>query len=158
MMSFFFLWFILCATNQHLPVYRDRGIPFFWVLGIQSGHCVQFGANTPMILCISHVLLLFLLLLQLCNFPSDSKVAPSGSVQADLLLTNLQAAAKQMIFSTCPNCQGLPAHLFLICSPDFSTCILTSIGFIVGGQEEQWLTSLMLNMPAESWIKLGIVT
>lgn len=131
----FFLWFILRATNQHLPVYRDRGIPFFQVIGMQNGHCKQFGANMPMILCISHFLLLFLLLLQLCNFPSDSKVAPPGSVQMDRLLTNLQAQVEQMIFSTCPNCQRLPAHLLLICSPDFSTCILISLVFIAGGQK-----------------------
>lgn len=134
----FFLWFILRATNQHLPVYRDRGIPFFWVIGMQNGHCEKFGANMPMILSISHFLLLFLLLLQLCNFPSDSKVAPPGSVQMDCLLTNLQAQVEQMILSTCPNCQCLPAHLLLIRSPDFSTYILTSIVFIVGGQERTY--------------------
>lgn len=66
----------LCATNQHLPVYRDRGIPFFLVTGVQNGHCEKFGASVPRIPCISHFLLLFLLLLQPCGFPGVSKVAP----------------------------------------------------------------------------------
>lgn len=66
----------LCATNQHLPVYRDRGIPFFLVTGMQNGHWEKFGADVPTILCISHFLLLFLLLLQPCDFPSASTVAP----------------------------------------------------------------------------------
>lgn len=110
-----------------------------------------------MILCISHLLLLFLLLLQLCDFPSGSKVAPPGSMQMDHLLMNLQAQVEHIMSSTSPNCQHLPANLLLICSPDFNTCILTNLVFVVGGQEGKCLTSLMLEMPAEAWIRLGMI-
>lgn len=114
----FFLWFILRATNQHLPVYRDRGIPFSWVPGMQRGHCEQLGAHVPTILCISHFLLLFLLLLQLGDFPSDSKVAPLTPCKQ--VACSLQAQVEHMILSTCPNCQHLPTQLLLTRRPDFS--------------------------------------
>lgn len=124
---------------------------------MQNGYCQQFWASMPTILCISHFILLFLLLLQICNFPNDSKVAPPGMGQINFLLTNLKAQVKHILFFTCPNCQHLLAHLLLICSSDFRTCILTSTVFIVTGQEGKWLISLMLNMPAEAWTSLGMI-